>query len=237
MGMTIPAELDHVLDLLGYEWPNVDEDAVRDAAQLVRELEADVRGTLDRLEARMIELQEGAKSKSVSALIQAYSDNRTSNLDQLLDALPEVASGIDMLADAVVALKVKVVAELTITAAQIAAAAATAVVTAGASLAANAAIIAARKKALDIATDIAMDELIGQVASMVIEPLTGTITDLAIMAMEAPLVTSGDDVAGVDLGFDLMDQIATAIDDCGLDQLEIGHNFAARLSALPLFAS
>ena len=81
------------------------------------------------------------------------------------------------------------------------------------------------------------DELIGQVASVVIEPLTGTITDLATNAMEAPLVTSGEQVAGIDLSFDLMDQIAEAIDDCGLDQLEIGHNFAARLSALPLFAS
>jgi len=237
MGTTIPAELDYVLDLLGYEWPNVDEDAVRDAAHLVRELEADVRDTLDRLESRMIELQEGARSKSVNALIQAYADNRTSNLDQLLDALPEVASGIDIMADAVVALKAKVIAELTITAAQIAAAAATAVVTAGASLVANAAIIAARKKAIDIATDIAMDELIGQVTSMVIEPLTGTITDFATMAMEAPLVTSGDEVAGIELSFDLMDQIAEAIDDCGQDQLEIGYTFAARLSALPLFAS
>lgn len=237
MGMTIPAELDYVLDLLGYEWPNVDEDAVRDAAHLVRGLESDLRDTLDRLESRMLELQDGAKSKSVNALVQAYADNRTSNMDQLLDALPEVATGIEIIADAVVALKVKVIAELTITAAQIAAAAATAVVTAGASLAANAAIIAARKKALDIATDLAMDELLGQVLSMVVEPLSGTIADYATKAMDAPLVTSGDNVAGVELSFDLMDQIAEAIDDCGLDQLEIGNNFTAQLAALPLFAS
>ncbi|MGH3351812.1 MAG: hypothetical protein ACRDPS_14185 [Nocardioides sp.] len=237
MGMTIPSELDYVLDLLGYEWPNVDEDAVHDAAQLVRGLESDMRETLDGLESRMLELEADVKSKSVSALVRAYAENRTANLDQLLDALPEVADGIDIVADAIVALKVKVIAELTITAAQIAAAAATAVVTLGASVAANAAIIAARKKALDIATDIAMDELLGQVLSMVVEPLSGTIADLATKAMEAPLVTSGDETGGVDLSFDLMDQIAQAIDDCGQDQAAIGTSFTTQLAALPLFAS
>ncbi|MGH3977280.1 MAG: hypothetical protein ACRDS9_28795, partial [Pseudonocardiaceae bacterium] len=115
--MTIPGELDFVLDLLGYEWPNVDEDAVRDAAQLVRGLETDLRGTLDELQVRVNELGDGATAQSTNALIRAWTENRTSNMDAVLDALPGVATGIDIAADAIVALKVKVIAELTITAA------------------------------------------------------------------------------------------------------------------------
>lgn len=237
MGMTIPGELDFVLDLLGYEWPNVDEDAVRDAAQLLRGLESDLRGTLDELEIRVNEFGDGAKAKSSNALIRAWTENRTANMDAVLDALPGVATGIDVAADAIVALKVKVIAELTITAAQIAAAAATAVVTAGLSVAGNAALIAVRKKALDIATDIAMEELIGQLASMVVEPLTGTIAELAISIAEAPLVTDGDATAATELSYDVMDQIASALNDCGADQYDLCTTFAAEVSALPFFAS
>lgn len=235
MGMTIPGELDFVLDMLGYEWPNVNEDAVRDAAQLLRGLESDLRGTLDELEIRVNELGDGAKAQSVNALIRAWTENRTANMDGLLDALPGVATGIDVLADAIVGLKVKVIAELTITAAQIAAAAATAVVTAGLSVAGNAAIIAVRKKALDIATDIAMEEVLGQVASMVIEPLTGTITELAMAIAEAPIVSGGEATAGTQLSYDLMEQIATALADCGANQYDLCATFAAEVSALPLF--
>lgn len=238
MGMTIPGELDFVLDLLGYEWPNVNEDAVRDAAQLLRGLESDLRGTLDELEIRVNELGGGgAEAQSVNALIRAWTENRTANMDGLLDALPGVAAGIDIAADAVVGLKVKVIAELTITAAQIAAAAAAAVATAGLSVAGNAAIIAIRKKALDIATDMAVEEVIGQVASMVIEPLTGTITELAMSIADAPIVTDGEATAATKLSYDLMEQIASALNDCGADQYDLCATFAAEVSALPFFES
>ncbi|WP_141779318.1 hypothetical protein [Nocardioides albertanoniae] len=235
--MTVPGELDFVLDLLGYEWPNVDEDAVREAAQMVRRLEEDLRGTLNDLEVRVNELGDGAKAQSTNALIRAWTENRTANMDSLLDAMPGIATGIDVAADAIVGLKVKVIAELTITAAQIAAAAATAVVTAGLSVAGNAALIAARKKALDIATDLLMEELIGQIASMVVEPLTGTIAEAAVSIASAPLVSDGDATAATELSYDVMDQIATALNDCGTDQYELCTTFAAEVSALPFAGS
>lgn len=239
MGITIPGELDHLLDLLGYEWPNIDEDAVREAADLVRGLRDDLQGTLDDLDSRIHgELSEAFTSKAARAYIQAWTDNRSQNMDQVLDVLPGVAQGIDVFADAVVALKLKVIAELTITAAQIAAAAATAVVTGGLSLAANAAIIAARKKALDIATDIAVEQLVGQLATMVAEPLTETIPGLANAILDAPLTTSsGGDVATFDVSFELMEQLADAIDDAGADQEDIVDTFISRVTSLPIFAS
>ena len=171
---TVPHELDYALDLLGFHWPNIDEDAVRDAATLLRSLREDLQGTLDTLDDRIDnDLSEAFTSKTATAYIEAWTENRTQNMDQMLDLLPGVADGLDVFADAVVALKTKVIAELVITAAQLAATAASAVLTLGAS-AASAAILVARKKALDILTQLAVDELIGQIAVMVIEPLTNS---------------------------------------------------------------
>lgn len=234
----IPGELDFVLDLLGFEWPNVNEDAVRDAATLVRGLREDLQGTLDTLDDRIDgELAAAFKSKAATAYIEAWTENRTQNMDQLLDVLPEAAGGIDIISDAIVALKTKVIVELGITAAQIAAAAASAVITLGASAAATAAIIVARKKALDVLTDLAVEELFARVAIMVIEPLTGTVASLAMAMIDAPLTSSGGaDVPVFDADYAVMLDVADALDDAGVEQREIGMNFAANVSALPIFA-
>ncbi|QOR70503.1 hypothetical protein IM660_18245 [Ruania alkalisoli] len=238
MGMTIPGELDYVLDLLGYEWPNLDEDAIREAAVLMRGLRDDLQGTLDDLDNTInVELAEAFTSKTATAYIDAWTDNRTQNMDQMLDLMPTVADGIDIFADAVLALKVKVIAELTITAAQIAAAAASAVVTLGASVAANAAIIAARKKALDIATDLAMEQLLGQILTLVIEPLTDTAAGLAEAVVAAPITSSGSETSSFDASYDLMEQLAQAIDDCGVEQEERIDTFISQVMGLPIFAS
>ena len=158
-------------------------------------------------------------------------------MDQLLDVLPGVADGIDVLAAAVTALKLRVIAELTITAAQIASAAASAVVTAGVSVAANAAIIAARKKALDIATDIAVEELAGQLLVMVVEPLTDTVAGLAEAILDAPMTTAGDETPTFDVSYDLMEDLAQTIEDCGADQEDIVDTFISQVMSLPIFGS
>lgn len=239
MGMMIPSELDFVLDLLGYEWPNIDEDAVKDAATLMRGLGDDLDGTLVALDTTINnDLSEAFKSKAASAFLQAYTENRSQNMDQIVGLLPGVADGVDIFADAVLALKLKVIAELVITAAQIAAALASAVLTFGASLAAQAAIIAVRKKLIDVATDLIVDELIGQIAMMVIEPLTDTLAGYAQAMLDAPLVSNaGGEQPTFDMSYDLMDQLADAIEDCGDEQEAIIDTFVSELAGLPLFAA
>lgn len=235
MGITIPGELDFALDLLGYEWPNIDEDAVRDAATLIRGLEQDLKGTLDDLETTInTDLVAAFKSKAATSYIEAFVENRTQNMDQMVDLLPGVADGVAIYAEALVALKLKVIAELVITAAQIAAAIASAVFTFGASLAAQAAIIAVRKKLIDVATDLIVDELVGQILVMVLEPMTDTIVGLAEAVLAAPLTTSaGGEPPTFDVSYDLMDQLATAIDDCGAEQEEILLTFIGSVTSLP----
>jgi len=237
MAITVPGELDFALDMLGFEWPNIDEDAVRDAATLLRTLREDLQGTLDTLDDRIDnDLSEAFTSKTATAYIEAWTENRTQNMDQMLDLLPGVADGMDLFADAVVALKTKVIAELVITAAQLAATAASAVLTLGASAAASAAILVARKKALDILTRIAVEELIGQIAVMVIGPLTESLDGLVAAVLDHPITSSGSQPERYDADYDLMEQIADAIDDCGTDQEELLSTFASQVAGLPIFA-
>lgn len=238
MAIMLPGELDFVLDILGFEWPNINEDAVRDAANLVRALKEDLEATLDDLDDKIDgDLSEAFTSKAATAFIEAWTENRTQNMDQLIDALPSVAEGIDAFATAIEAMKTKVIAELAITAAQIAAAAATSVVTLGIGGAVSAGLIAARKLAVDAVVDIAVGEMIGAVAAQVIEPLASTIIDLSEAAYEAQLTTSGSEQTEFDMSYDLMEQLAQALDDCGADQEEICSNFATQVASLPLFAA
>ncbi|WAC67437.1 polymorphic toxin type 15 domain-containing protein [Agrococcus sp. SL85] len=156
--MNLPGELVWVLDMLGYEWPPLDEDEMRRAANIIRTFKDDIEGTIEQATARIKDDAGGAmQAQAATSFGNAWDTNRQQNVEQLVDVLDPAATGIDIAADAVLALTVKVIAELVITAAQIAAAAASAVLTLGASLAANAAIIALRKKLLDVATNIASD--------------------------------------------------------------------------------
>lgn len=235
MGITIPSELDYVLDLLGYEWPNIDEDAMRDLAMLMRQARDDLEETLDALDRRIsTDMAEAFRCKSAASYIQAFTENRTQNMNRYLDVLAEAADGIDVFADALVVLKTKVIAELTITAAQIAAAAATAVVTAGASVAANAALIAARKKAMDVATDYLSDQISEQVLQLVIVPLRETVPGILEAMLDAPITTwQGGEAPAFEVSFDLMEELADAIQDCGDDQADILETFACRAESLP----
>lgn len=235
MGITIPSELDYVLDLLGYEWPNIDEDAVRELATLMRLARDDMEETLDALDRRInTDLAEAFKCKSAASYIQAFTENRTQNMNRFLDIFTEAADGVDLFADAVVVLKMKVIAELTITAAQIAAAAATAVVTAGASVAANAAIIAARKKAMDVATGFLTDQISDQAMQLVIVPLRETLPGVFEAMIDWPITTwQGGEAPAFEVSFDLMEQLADALEDCGDEQADILETFACRAESLP----
>ncbi|WP_309103522.1 hypothetical protein [Microbacterium sp.] len=236
MGMNIPSELAWVLDILGYEWPELDEDEIRRAAVIVRQFKDDLEGSIAEANKRVNDDVTGALSaQTAGAYANAWNANRESNMQRLVDLLEPAAQGIDLFADAVVALKVKVIAELGITAAQIAAAAATAVVTLGASAAANAAIIAARKVALDIATDVAVEQLAIQLLELVTEPLTNVAVSIARTMLDSPLVEGAlGEVSEYKADLEALEQTAGDLERTAGDQERLGQDFIAQISALQI---
>lgn len=188
--MMLPNELIWIMDKLGFEWPDLDEDEIHRAADLIRGYRDDLESMIVRADNRMnAELLQASTSQTALAFSDGWNQNRSQNLQQLLDHVGPVAGGIDIFADAVLGLKIKVIAEVTITAAQVTAALASSFVTFGAGAAAAAALIIARKKAIDILTDMAVEELMGQMLPLVIEPLADRIPAVLNAVLDAPIVT------------------------------------------------
>ena len=235
--MNIPGELVWVLDMLGYDWPPLDEDEMRRAAEIMRTFKDDIEGTVDVAETRVKSGVGAAVPGQVATSVPiAWDTDKSSNIQKLIDALDPVAGGIDIGADAVVALKVKVIAELVITAAQIAAAVASAFFTFGASLAANAAIIALRKKALDVLTNVAVDQLAQQLLPMIIQPLQGPMMEGITAMLEAELVEGAiGDVSEFEADLDALDTAAADFDSNAADQERLADDFIAQLSSCQIF--
>ncbi|GAA3592193.1 hypothetical protein [Agrococcus terreus] len=237
MAMNLPGELVWVLDMLGYDWPPLDEDEMRRAANIIRTFKDDIEGTIDQATARIKDdVGSAMKAQAANSFGNAWDTNRQQNVEKLVDVLDPAASGIDIAADAVLALKVKVIAELVITAAQIAAAAASAVFTLGASLAANAAIIALRKKLLDVATNIAIDQLAARLLPMVVEPLFNQAVPAVMAMLDSPIV-EGQTGDVSEFGADLaaLDQAAADLDANGDDQEALAEDFLSQLSSCQIF--
>ncbi|MDR7233939.1 hypothetical protein [Agrococcus sp. BE272] len=237
MAMNLPGELVWVLDMLGYDWPPLDEDEMRRAASIMRQFKDDVEGTVEVAETRVkTGVATALTGQASTSFSNAWDTDRSTNIQQLVDALDPVAGGIEVGADAVVALKVKVIAELVITAAQIAAAAASAIITLGASAAASAAIIALRKKALDVLTNIAVDQLAQQLLPLIIEPLQGPMMDGITAMLEAELVEGAiGDVSEFQADLDALDQAAGDLESNAADQERLADDFIMQLSSCQIF--
>lgn len=235
--MNLPGELVWVLDMLGYDWPPLDEDEMRRAASIMRQFKDDVEGTVEVAETRVkTGVATALTGQASTSFANAWETDRATNIQQLVDALDPVAGGIEVGADAVVALKVKVIAELVITAAQIAAAAASAIITLGASAAASAAIIALRKKALDVLTNIAVDQLAQQLLPLIIEPLQGPMMDGITAMLEAELVEGAiGDVSEFQADLDALDQAAGDLESNAADQERLADDFIVQLSSCQIF--
>ncbi len=53
MGLIVPDELVWVMEKLGFEWPDIDEDEVRKGALLVRNLGSDLEDAIQSIDRRM----------------------------------------------------------------------------------------------------------------------------------------------------------------------------------------
>jgi collagen type III alpha len=137
MSVMLPYELVWVLNLLGFMWPNVNEDELRAAAVQHRRLASQV------MAARLVG-DHGARtvvSRNVGQSVRAFSSHwdglSAVHLQHLHTVYELVADLQDAMADVVEGAKVAVVAQLTVLAEEIAAAAAASIITLGISDAAD----------------------------------------------------------------------------------------------------
>ncbi|MCL8013381.1 nucleic acid/nucleotide deaminase domain-containing protein [Streptomyces sp. AS02] len=225
MGVTLPSYLDEALDLIGVNWPNVDEDDYRDMAQAMREFADDIDDGAADAHAAIADLIGTNEGLAVQALKKHWGKVKDTHLANLAEAGRLAATALDGVAVLIEGAKLAAIAQLGILAAEIAAAIAAAPVTLGLSTLGG----LAGTQVTRIAVKRIFQEVCEEVASRVIEVAMGPVYE-ALGSMAGDLVVQlGGNALGVQNGVDLS-QTAKA----GKEGLDAGINSAKSGGAMQL---
>lgn len=160
MSVVLPSDLAWVLNLLGFNWPNIDEDQLRAAAAADRSLAARVTTARGHANTAADVITSRNAGVSIDAF-SAHADKVSIHLDRLRQVYDLTADALDAIAVVVEGAKIAVVAQLAALAIEIAAAAAASIVTFGLSDAAGLAATALTR----ITVEQILDEMERQVIS------------------------------------------------------------------------
>jgi hypothetical protein len=158
MSIMLPSDLAWVLNLLGFNWPNIDEDKLRACAATDRKLAARCDTAQAHTDAATTIITTRNKGKAASAF-GSRGKKVSVHLDRLKTVYDVTADALDAIADVVEGAKIAVIAQLVFLAGEIAAAAAATIFTFGISDALGLAATAATK----ITVQGILDELEDQV--------------------------------------------------------------------------
>jgi uncharacterized protein YukE len=193
MSVVLPSELAWVLNLLGFNWPNINEDELRAATATDRGLAARVTTAHSHVNTATDIVTSRNKGKSIDAF-SAHADKVSVHLNRLRQVYDLTADALETIALVVEGAKIAVVAQLAALAVEIAAAAAASIVTFGLSDAAGLAATALTR----ITVEQILDELERQVISLVealaageaLSALTASIAGLADKAVSSYVGTT-----------------------------------------------
>ncbi|WP_329286238.1 DUF6531 domain-containing protein [Streptomyces sp. NBC_00691] len=199
MAVTVPDWADTLLDLVGVNWPNVDEDAYRDMADALREFADDLADDGQLANNHMERLLSSGHGEAMDALNEHWTQVKGKHLKDMVSAARTIAEALDLAAGAIEAMKWKAVAELGVLAGQTGLAMALIPVTGGLSALLGAGAIAFTKKQLLKLITQAMEEAVGHIVSVMTEPVVAALENMA-----ADLVVQVSmDALGVQNGVDL----------------------------------
>lgn len=200
MGVVLPDALAWVLNLIGIDWPNIDEDELRSAATELRTVSGELTSNTGDAQSQ-IEQMLGANSSQSLELFQAlWNKVAAGHLPQLGEGMNLLADGLDVSAVVVVGLKLGAIAQLAILAAEIIADQAAAPFTFGASEAAIPVETEATSQIVKQIVKNAVDQVEQQLISAVEGPVFSAL-DSAAQEMAGQLLGDALGVhSGVDLG-------------------------------------
>jgi hypothetical protein len=200
VGVVLPDALAWVLNLIGIDWPNIDEDELRSAASELRTISGELTSNTGDAQSQ-IEQMLGANSAQSLELFQAlWNKLAAGHLPQLGEGMNLLADGLDVSAVVVVGLKLGAIAQLAILAAEIIADQAAAPFTFGASEAAIPVETEATSQIVKQIVKNAVDQVEQQLISAVEGPVFSAL-DSAAQEMAGQLLGDALGVhSGVDLG-------------------------------------
>ncbi|HEY3867375.1 MAG TPA: hypothetical protein VGM10_03465 [Actinocrinis sp.] len=206
MAIMLPSELSWVLNMLGFNWPNIDEDQLRDAASDLR----NISGTLGD--------KHGNALQTIDSMLQSNDSETLQEFNRFWSMLagkhlPDVIKGLDLLADAlevgadvVVGMKTACITQIGILAAEILGDQVAAAFTFGGSEAA----IPAEAAVTDGILDEIVDQAEKQITNYIEQVLLGPLFDAAKSAAANVATQLLGDALGVQSGFSLSSAAAAA---------------------------
>ncbi|WP_347232809.1 WXG100 family type VII secretion target [Streptomyces sp. CT34] len=175
MAIELPDEVVSFLQFIGVNWPNVNEDKVREFASHVRDFAQKLDDTHKDSTATIHQLAEVYQGASYEALLAKWGQLSNGHMTELVNACHTVATALDIAADTIVAMKVEAIGELIVLAITFVADQAAAAVTLGIAEAAEALVIAAGKKLVNFLEQQLEQYIIGQVIEAAINPLVDVV--------------------------------------------------------------
>ncbi|MDX6316032.1 MAG: hypothetical protein QOF44_5496, partial [Streptomyces sp.] len=163
VAIELPDEVVSLLQFIGINWPNVNEDSVREFASHVRDFGSNVDQTHQDSTATVKKLADVYQGASYEALLVKWEQVSSSHMSELVTACHTVATALDVAADVIVGMKAAAIAELVALAVSFVADQAAAVLTFGLAEAAEALIIAAAEKAVNFLEQQLEQYIIGEV--------------------------------------------------------------------------
>ncbi|URM90143.1 hypothetical protein LUW75_09260 [Streptomyces sp. MRC013] len=166
MGKQLPDDLVEVLDLVGIDWPQIDEDEVKSSAKDYRNLAEGIREAIkegDKAGAHVINGK--SRGHTVQAIDRRWGALTTRNLSTFANRCDDLGDALDTCAELILTCKIAIIAKLTATAATATAGVVGMFLTGGLSGLLSAAAVGAARLVIQEAIDYA----VGQITTVVTE--------------------------------------------------------------------
>ncbi|SED49807.1 RHS repeat-associated core domain-containing protein [Streptomyces sp. 2231.1] len=184
MGYVLPGWLDEILDFIGINFPNVDEDDYREMADAMRDFADKFEGHGADAHKAVERILSSSQGWAVDSMEKHWSHVKTGHLDKIPELARLFADACDVVADVIFGMKTKAEAELAIMAGSVGLSIGLSFVTGGLSAVLGAAETAAMRKLvkriIDEAVDRIVDELIARVTAPVNAKLEAMVEDVVL---------------------------------------------------------
>ncbi|MEU0333999.1 nucleic acid/nucleotide deaminase domain-containing protein [Streptomyces sp. NPDC006193] len=204
MGYTLPGWLDEILDFIGINFPNVDEDDYHDMADAMREFADKFEGHGADAHKSVERILSSSQGWAVDAMERHWSHVKAGHLDKVPELARLFADACDIVADIIFGMKRKAEAELAVMAGSVGLSIGLAAFTGGLSAVLGAAEVTAMRQLVKRIVDEAADRIVDELIARVTEPVNAkleamiedAVLDLAEDAFSLPPGPGGDTGGG-----------------------------------------
>lgn len=175
MSVELPGPVVDFLAIIGVNWPEVNEDSVREFAGHVREFASNVDSTHAAASSTITLMQASYTGSSYERLVETWAHMSSSHMRDMIEGAGVVATALDIAADVIVGMKMEAIAQLVVMAVTFVADQAAAVLTLGLAEAAEVAVVAAAKEVVKFLENQLVQHITGEVLGKAVEPLEAVV--------------------------------------------------------------